>query len=289
MDLFIHQLFTGLSNGAIYASMALAIVMIFRTTNLKNFAQGEMAMFSAFIAWWMLGLGVPYWIAFFITIAVSFVIGVLAERILIRPVMNAPLLSILIVFFGIFVILHSLAGWIFGYEVKVFPSPFPEEAVFGTYITNHELGTIAIVGAMLLAIYAFLNFTKTGLAMRGVAENQASCKLVGINVNWMLGLGWGLAAAIGAVAGMLIAPVVYLDPSMMSGVLIYGFAGAILGGIDNPWGAVVGSLILGVVENLLGTYVIETELRLSVALVLIIAILLIRPNGIFGRTIVSRV
>ena len=289
MDFFIHQILTGLSNGAIYASMALAIVMIFRSTNLKNFAQGEMAMFSAFLAWWMLGLGLPYWAAFFITIGVSFFAGMAVERVLVRPVMNAPLLSILIVFFGIFVILHSLAGWIFGHEVKVFPSPFPEEAVFGTYITNHELGTLVIVGLMLLAIFAFFNFTKTGLAMRGVAENQASCRLVGINVNWMLGLGWGLAAAIGAVAGMLIAPVVYLDPNMMAGVLIYGFAGAILGGIDNPWGAVVGSLILGVTENLLGTYVIGTELRLTVALILIIVVLLVRPNGIFGRKIVTRV
>jgi branched-chain amino acid transport system permease protein len=142
---------------------------------------------------------------------------------------------------------------------------------------------------VLVAIYAFFRFTPLGLAMRAAAQNPDSAALVGIRVSWMLALGWGLAAAIGGVAGMMIAPVVFLDPNMMSGILLYGFAGALLGGIDNPWGAVIGGFVVGVLENLLGAYVIGTELKLSVALVLIVTILTIMPNGVFGKKVVTRV
>jgi branched-chain amino acid transport system permease protein len=142
---------------------------------------------------------------------------------------------------------------------------------------------------VLFALFAFFSFTKVGLAMRAAAQNPDSAKLVGIRVSWMLGLGWGLAAAIGAVAGMMVAPIVFLDPNMMAGILLYGFAGALLGGIDNPVGAVVGGLVVGVLENLLGAYVIGTELKLTVALVLIVSTLTLRPDGLFGKKVVTRV
>ncbi len=290
MEAFLHQVFSGLANGGIYASLALALVMIYQSTNHINFAQGEMAMFSTYLAWSMINGGIPYWWAFLLTVLISFVAGVVIERIIIRPVEHASVLSIITVFVALLVIFNSVAGWIFTYTIKTFPSPFPEQPLFGNrYISSHELGSTGITLMVLVALYLFFRFTPLGLAMRAAAQNPLSSRLVGIRVGWMLALGWGLAAAVGAVAGMLVAPIVYLEPNMMSGVLLYAFAAALVGGIDNPFGAVVGGFTVGVLENLLGAYVIGTELKLTVALVLIIGVLLFKPTGMFGKVFVSRV
>jgi len=290
MEAFLHQVFSGLATGGIYASLALALVMIYQSTNHINFAQGEMAMFSTYLAWSMINGGMPYWWAFLLTVLVSFVVGIVIERIIIRPVEDAPLLSVVTVFVALLVIFNSVAGWIFTYTIKTFPSPFPEQPPFGNrYISSHELGSIGITLVVLVALYLFFRFTPLGLAMRAAAQNPVSSRLAGIRVGWMLALGWGLAAAVGAVAGLLIAPVVYLEPNMMSGVLLYAFAAALVGGIDNPFGAVLGGFMVGVLENLIGAYVIGTELKLTVALVLIVGVLLFKPSGMFGKVFVSRV
>jgi branched-chain amino acid transport system permease protein len=290
MEALLHQVFSGLATGGIYASLALALVMIYQSTNHINFAQGEMAMFSTYLAWSMIDAGMPYWWAFLLTVMISFTAGVVIERVIIRPVEHAPVLSIITVFVALLVIFNSVAGWIFTYTIKTFPSPFPEQPLFGNrYISSHELGSIGITLAVLVALFVFFRFTPLGLAMRAVAQNPLSSRLVGIRVGWMLALGWGLAAAVGAVAGMLVAPIVYLEPNMMSGVLLYAFAAALVGGIDNPFGAVVGGFAVGVLENLLGAYVIGTELKLTVALVLIIGVLLFKPTGMFGKVFVTRV
>jgi branched-chain amino acid transport system permease protein len=290
MEAFLHQVFSGLANGGIYASLALALVMIYQSTHHINFAQGEMAMFSTYLAWSMINSGMSYWWAFLLTVLISFVAGVVIERIIIRPVENSPVLSVVTVFIALLVIFNSVAGWIFTYTIKTFPSPFPEEPLFSNrYISSHELGSIGITLVVLVALYLFFRFTPLGLAMRAVAQNPLSSRLVGIRVGWMLALGWGLAAAVGAVAGMLVAPIVYLEPNMMSGVLLYAFAAALVGGIDNPFGAVLGGFMVGVLENLIGAYVIGTELKLTVALVLIIGVLVVKPTGMFGKVFVSRV
>jgi len=290
MEALLHQVFSGLATGGIYASLALALVMIYQSTNHINFAQGEMVMFSTYLAWNMINAGLPYWWAFLFTVAISFAAGVVIERVIIRPVENAPVLSVVTVFIALLVIFNSVAGWIYTYTIKTFPSPFPERALFGNrFISAHELGAIAITLAVLVVLYLFFRFTPLGLAMRAAAQNATSSRLVGIRVGWMLALGWGLAAAVGAVAGMLIAPIVYLDPNMMSGVLLYAFAAALVGGIDNPFGAVLGGFMVGVLENLMGAYVIGTELKLTVALVLIIGVLLFKPTGLFGRVFITRV
>ncbi len=290
MEAFLHQVFSGLATGGIYASLALALVMIYQSTNHINFAQGEMAMFSTYLAWSMINGGMPYWWAFLLTALVSFVAGVVIERIIIRPVEHAPVLSVVTVFIALLVIFNSVAGWIFTYTIKTFPSPFPEQPLFGNrYISSHELGSIGITLMVLVALYLFFRFTPLGLAMRAVAQNPLSSRLVGIRVGWMLALGWGLAAVVGAVAGMLVAPIVYLEPNMMAGVLLYAFAAALVGGIDNPFGAVLGGFMVGVLENLIGAYLIGTELKLTVALVLIIGVLLFKPTGMFGKVFVSRV
>ena len=290
IDAVIFQVLAGLATGGIYASLALALVMIYQATHLVNFAQGEMAMFSTYIAWSLINAGMGYWPAFFLTVAFAFALGVLLERVVIRPVENAPVLVVVVVFIGLLVILNSMAGWIYTYTIKSFPSPFPAEPLFGIrYMSAHQLGAIGVTLAVLALLYVFFRFTQVGLAMRAAAQNPVSSRLVGIRVGWMLALGWGLAAAVGAVAGMMIAPIVYLDPNMMSGILLYAFAAALLGGIDSPGGAVLGGFVVGVLENVLGAFVIGNELKLSVALVLIIGVLLVKPSGFFGKVHVTRV
>jgi len=290
MESFLYQIFSGIANGSIYASVALALVMIYQATHHINFAQGEMATFSTFIAWALINAGWPYWAAFFFTIAVSFAAGLAIQRIILKPVEKAPVLTNVIVFIGLLVIFNSLAGWIFEHTIKPFPSPFPKDSFLQTkYFSAHDFGSIVVMLCVLSALYAFFRFTPIGLAMRAAAQNPESARLVGIRVSWMLAVGWGLAAAIGSVAGMMVAPIVFLDPNMMSGILLYGFAAALLGGIDNPWGAVIGGFIVGVLENVLGAYVIGTELKLTVALVLIVGTLTLKPNGLFGKVLVTRV
>lgn len=290
MDLFLHQFLSGLSAGGIYASIALALVMIYQATHHVNFAQGEMAMFSTFLAWLLIQAGLPYWGAVFVTVLASFGLGALIQAVVIRPLAQAPVLSIVVVFIGLMVIFNSVAGLLFGYTIRPFPSPFPQDAWFGSrFMSPHEVGVIGVTLLVMLILYAFFRFTTLGLAMRAAAQQPDSSRLVGIHVGGMLMLGWGLAGATGAVGGMMVAPSVFLDPNMMTGVLIYAFAGALIGGIDNPAGAVLGGFIVGVLENLIGSYVIGTELKLSVALILIIAVLIVRPAGLLGKTIVSKV
>ena len=289
MDVFIHQVLAGLATGGIYASVALALVMIYQATQLVNFAQGEMAMFSTYIAWSLVNAGVPYWAAFVLTVLFSFVFGVVIERIVVRPVENSPVLAVVVVFIALLVILNSVTGWIYTYTMKTFPSPFPNELGLGKYMSPHEVGAIGVTLVVLLLLYAFFRFTPLGLAMRAAAQNPESGRLVGIRVGWMLALGWGLAAAVGSIAGMMVAPIVFLDPNMMGGVLLYAFAAALVGGIDSPGGAVFGGFLVGVLENVLGAFVIGNELKLAVALVLIIGVLVVKPSGFFGKVHVSRV
>ena len=289
MDEFLHQVLAGIASGGIYASLALALVMIFQATHHVNFAQGEMAMFSTYIAMALIQAGVPYWGAFAITVVASLVAGAAIQRVLLSPMAGSPVLASVGVFIGLLLIFNSVAGWLFTYTLKQFPTPFEGPPVLGGFITRHDLGSTAVTMAVLACVYAFFRFTSLGLAMRAAAYNPASSRLMGIRVGWMLALGWGLAAAIGAVAGMMIAPVVFLDPNMMSGVLLYAFAGALLGGIANPAGAVAGGFAIGVIENLAGAYVVGPELKLTVALAIIVVVLTVRPAGLFGRPVASRV
>ena len=290
MDEMLLQLAGGLANGCIYGSLALALVMIHQATHHINFAQGEMATFSTFIAWALIQQGLPYWGAFALTVGLSFVGGLAIQRLVLRPVEHAPVLTQVIVCVGLLVILNALGGWIFEHTLKAFPSPFAAGGLLDTALfPAHQVGAFGVMLTVLLVLYAFFRFTPLGLAMRAAALAPESARLVGIRVGRMLALGWGLAAAIGAVAGMMVAPVVFLDPNMMSGILLYALAAALLGGIDSPGGAVVGGLLVGVLENLLGAYVIGTELKLTVALAIIVGVLTLRPAGLFGRQVVTRV
>jgi branched-chain amino acid transport system permease protein len=301
MEQLIQQIAAGLANGAIYASLALALVMIFVSTDHINFAQGEMAMFSAYLCWQLIEWGMNFWIALPLVMALSFLIGVGIERTVLRPLHSAPVLSVVVVFIGLLTIFHALAGGIWTHTIKEFPSPFPRVTFAGSgYIGPHQLGMIAVTILILLALFAFFRFTPLGLAMRAAAQNPTSARLAGISVDWMLALGWGLAAAVGAVAGCMVAPAVYLDPNMMAGILLYGFAGALVGGISSPGGAVAGGFIVGVLENVIayfgnvlerstGMYILGNGEKLTVALIIVITVLTLRPNGLFGQVTVKRV
>ncbi|HLK80903.1 MAG TPA: branched-chain amino acid ABC transporter permease [Xanthobacteraceae bacterium] len=292
MDLFLHQALAGLATGSIYACLALAIVMIYAAINHLNFAQGEMAMFSTFIAWQLMQWGAPYLLAFVGAAAFSFVAGIAVERVLFRPIHKAPVLSHIVLFIALFAILNSLAGFIWDYNVKSFPTPFGSRSLFGNgLVSSHDAGMMGVAFTMLVLLYVFFRHTRIGLAMRAAAANPESARLAGVRVGRMISLGWGMAAAIGAVAGIMIAPVVFLDPNMMTSILVYGFAGAVVGGLTSPGGAVFGGLAVGIIENLAGTYIpyVGRELRLTIALFIIVAVLTAKPSGLFGRAIVTRV
>ena len=294
MTEFFQQVVAGLASGGIYGALALALVLIHRATGVINFAQGEMAAFSTYILWTLTANhGWPYWPAFAATLAVSFAGGAAIHQTVIRPVERGSQIRVVIVTIGLLLLINGSMTWIWSGEVRSVESPFPTRTVDlgGVAISLQDIGTIAVSLGVVVLLSAFFRFTKLGLAMRAAAVNPAEARLVGVRVSAMLGLGWGLAAVLGAVAGMLTAPSVFLDPTMMQAILIYAFAAAVLGGIDSPLGAVVGGLLLGVGLNLLGTYVeaVGADLRLPAALLVILVVLVLRPAGIFGKPHVRKV
>ena len=289
---FFQQVTSGLASGAIYASLALALVLIYRATDVINFAQGEMATFTTYIAWMLMQHGLPYWPAFVLTLLIAFAGGVAVERVVIRPVESRPEIVIVIVTIGLLIAINGLTGWIWGAEVKAFDSPFPNRTfdVAGVSISLQDVGTFCVCLATVLVLWVFFRFTTLGLAMRAAAVNPGASRLLGVRVGWMLAVGWGLAAVLGAVAGMMAAPTTFLDPNMMLVILIYAFAAAVLGGIDSPVGAVVGGLVLGVLLALIGAYLPAlADLRLALSLLLIVVLLVVRPSGLFGRQHLQRV
>jgi branched-chain amino acid transport system permease protein len=251
-----------------------------------------MAMFATFLAFTLLGRGMSYWIALPITIAIAFAAGIVIQRVVIRPVERAPVLTLVIVTLGLATLINGLAGFLFGYLPRSFPSPFSVQTVsiFGAAASYQDLGVIGVSAVVLVLVYLLLQRTTLGLAMRAAAHHPEASRLLGVRVSWMLALGWGLASAVGAVSGIMVAPILLLEPNMMQTVIIYAFAAAVLGGIESPLGAVIGGLIVGVTVNLAGTYVrgVGGDLELAVAFGIIIAVLVIKPNGLLGRRTVRR-
>ncbi|MDQ6920798.1 MAG: branched-chain amino acid ABC transporter permease [Candidatus Dormibacteraeota bacterium] len=293
MQSFSQQVVSGIASGAIYASLALALVLIYRAMDVANFAQGEMAMFATFVAYSLITqLHLPYLVAFLLTILIAFAGGVLVERVVVRPFEGAPVLTLVIVTLALFSIFNGLAGLIWGYVFKTLESPFPARSIQfqGVFIGIQDLGVIGVTLAVLIVVFVFFRYTRLGLAMRAAALYPESSRLLGVRTSRMLAIGWGLAAAVGAVSGMMIAPIVFLDPNMMQPVLLFAFAAAVLGGIESPLGAVVGGVLVGVLLALVGTYLPGGQnLRIPFGLVLIVAVLLLRPEGILGRRQARRV
>jgi len=292
VERFIQVIVDGLATGSLYGALALAVVLIYRSTGIVNFAQGEMAMFSTFIAWGLLEAGLPLALALLGTLLFSFVAGMLIERVIVRPVEGGEVLTLVIVTLGLYILVNSLAGWIWGFGNRSFPSVFGDGSfdLAGVRISVESIGLVAVLIAIVGILFAVTNRTKVGLAMRAVSLNPDSSRLVGISVGRTLMIGWGIAALVGALAGALIARRLFLDVNFMGSVLIYSFAAATLGGFDSPLGAVLGGWIIGVAENLAGTYVdfIGSDLKILVPLIAILVVLLFRPTGLFGSAEVAR-
>jgi branched-chain amino acid transport system permease protein len=300
MDLFISQLLNGIGNGVVYASVALALVLIYRTTSLLNFAQGEMALFSTYISWKLATEGLPVGLAIVLSMAIAFVGGAIIERVLIRPVEKARSpLNVVIVTLGMFLAINSLAQLIFGTDPQQMPKPWPTNAAGNTKIIH--VGGVSVswsviaLGIALSLECAFLYFllqrTRLGLKIRAVASNPDSSRLVGINAGYMLMLGWALASSLGALAGTLVAAQsTGFDASLMASVLVYAFAAAALGGFDSPLGAVLAGLFVGIADALTKQYVDALSgIEVVVPLGIILIVLLVRPTGLFGRRTVERV
>ncbi len=283
----------GVANGVVYASVALALVLIFRTTGILNFAQGEMALFATYFTWKLTTYGLPVVACIAISMATSFVAGALIERILIRPVEQASPLTVVIVTLGMFLAINSLAQLIFGTGQQQLPSAFPKKQVdlAGASLTAQTAGLVAVLVVECLLLYLILQRTKLGLGLRAVASNPESARLVGINSGLMLMFGWALSAGLGALAGAMVVPTQpALVPSSMQSVLVLSFAAAALGGFDSSLGAVVGGLVVGVADALTHQYVTGLkQIELVVPFAIILVVLLFRPNGLFGRTVVERV
>jgi branched-chain amino acid transport system permease protein len=289
---FVQVVVDGVATGSIYGALALALVLIFRSTGGVNFAQGEMAMFSTFVAWGIHQAGVPLGLALLGAFAFSFAAGAVIERVVIRPFEGGEPLTLVIVTLGLFLLINSAAGWIWGFGNRSFPSAFPDSSltIAGARLDVESLGIVAVLTAVVGLLYLLFQRTGIGLAMRAAALDPAASRLVGVRVGRMLMLGWGLAALLGALAGVLVAPQLFLDPNLMGGVLVYSFAAAALGGFDSSIGAVVGGWIIGVSENLAGTYVgfIGADLKILVPLGIIFVVLLVKPSGLFGSPEVAR-
>lgn len=288
-----QQIVSGVASGAVYASLALALVLIYRAMDVANFAQGEMAMFATFIAYTLVTqLHMPYFAAFALTVGIAFAGGYLIERVMIRPFEGSSVLTLVIVTLGLFSIVNGLAGLIWGYIFKTFSGPFSTNSIQygGVYMGIQDLGVIAVTLIVLAVVFVLFRYTKLGLAMRAAALYPESSRLLGVRTSQMLALGWGLSAAVGAVSGMMIAPIVFLDPNMMQSVLLFAFAAAVLGGIESPLGAVVGGVLVGVLLALVGTYIPGGQnLRIPFALLVIVVVLLFKPAGLFGRAEAKRV
>jgi branched-chain amino acid transport system permease protein len=289
---FLQQIVSGLASGGIYGSLALAIVIIHRSTGVINFAQGEMATLSAFVCWTLVDHGWSFWAAFGATLALSFAGGVALQAVVIKPIQGGPLLGIVILTIGLLIAMNGLTTWIWGGAAKQFHGPFSTSpiTVGGVAFSKQDIGVIAVSVLVVVLVGLLFKRTKLGLGLRAAAVNPVEARLVGVRVAVMLAVGWGLAAMLGAVAGVMAAPSLFLEPNMMQTVLLYAFAAAVLGGMDSPVGAVVGGLVLGVLLNLVGTYVhwVGGELRLATALAVILGVLLFRPSGLFGRSAVRR-
>jgi branched-chain amino acid transport system permease protein len=284
--MFVQQLLEGLGAGAGYAALALALVLTYRFTGIVNFAQGELAMLAAYVAWQLVDSGMPYWVALPVTVAIAFLAGVVTERAVIRQAeKGAGEAALVVTTIGLYVMVNAIAALVWTSALRAFPSPFPD----GPAGTSALLAA-GVAGLVLGAVALTVRHTGLGLVMRAVAADPRSARLSGVRVGRVLALGWGAASAIGAVSGVLLAPILFLEPTMMTGVLVYSFAAATLGGFDSALGAVAGGLIVGVTETLTGTYLgfVGADLKIAVPLVLIVAVLLLRPQGLFGSAPAER-
>lgn len=289
--MILQLIISGLAIGSVYALLALSMVLIHKATDVVNFAQGEMAMFSTFLCFVLFhDLGVPLFLVFLLSMPIGFMVGALVERLVIQPIANDPPVNLLIVTVGLWIIFNNLAGAIWGYDPYTFPSIFSSQPLdlFGARVSMTSLGTIAVALIVAGALFLFFEKTREGTAMRAASINRRAARLMGISVPRVWLMSWGLAGALGGIAGVLTAPVTFLDFEMMVAVLLKAFAGAILGGFNSLPGAIVGGLTIGVLETMFGALV-SSAFKDIFAFGVIILVLMFRPTGLFGRSVIKKV
>jgi branched-chain amino acid transport system permease protein len=282
---FIVLTLNGLTQGAIYAALALSLVLIWRSTRIINYSQGAMAMFTTYVALLLILRGVPYWVAFVAALACGLAVGAVAERVLVRPVESGQPLNIVILTLGLLLVLEAVTPMIFGGQIRSFPPAF---SIVGLRLgstqvpfSRFDLFTLGSVLAVMLLLVAFFQRTSLGLRLRASAFHPEIARLLGIRVGRMLTLGWALASLVGSLAGLLIAPALLLYPNYMDQVLILGFVGAALGGLESAPGAVLGGLVVGLAVSYVGGY-LGSDLETVGGLVLLIVVLMLRPQGLFS-------
>jgi branched-chain amino acid transport system permease protein len=287
MDRFVDLTLNGISNGAIYAAVALSLVLIWRATRILNFAQAGMLMFTTFIAWALTNAGASYWVAFFAALVAGLALGALVERVIIRPVEGAPALNAIIVTLGLLVLLEAIAGMIWGGNPKSFPPAFSIQGyqIGGRTVlfSPDDLFTVLVVAGLMGALILLFRRTSLGLQMRASAFAPEVARLLGVRVGRMFTAGWALASLTGSLAGLLVAPDVFVAPSNFDPVLVFGFTAAVLGGLESPPGALVGGMILGLALSYVSGYLGAEVVTLG-ALAILIAVLMVRPTGLFTPT-----
>jgi len=282
----------GLTTGMVYAAFALALVLIWRSTRVVNFAQAPMAMMTTLLALTLIERGMSYWLAFVVALLAGFVLGAVIERFIIRPVEGGPQINAVILTLGLFIVLHALAALLFGNTFRSFPAGFDLGGLsaggVNLGITPFGIFTILTVLVTMAVLVWLFRGTDLGLRMRAAAFNEEVARLLGVRVGRMLTLGWALAALVGSLAGLLIAGGSLVHPSYMDSVVVFGFVAAVLGGLDSPGGAVVGGLVMGVLLSFVSGYIGSGLVPLA-ALVILVVVLLVRPDGLFSRTAERRV
>jgi len=296
MSLFIERFVNGVADGSIYALLALALVVVFRSTGQLNFAQGEIGTMGAFFVSTLTLGGMPVWAAIGCAMALGFVVSAGVERIVVRPIEHRNPGAVIVALIGVFLAVNQLVAMIWGVDARSLPSVFPDDAddfvtIFGAPVRVARLGLIGVLIVVLFLLWLMFNKTKIGLAMRAVANNQESSNLVGIRVGTVLLLGWGLAGSIGVLAAAMLAPSAGLTGTLMLGPFLLASVAAVLGGLDSPVGAVVGGLIIGLTEAFIVGYVdfLGADMLFPVMLVILLVVLLLRPSGLFGSERVERV
>jgi len=292
MQRFIDLTLNGISNGAIFAAVALSLVLIWRATRILNFAQAGMLMLTTFIAWSVIDRGAPYWVGFLVALVSGLVLGAVVERVVIRPIEGAPPLNAIIVTLGLLVLLQAFAGMVWGGNPRSFPPAF---SIKGFKIGDHtvlfspaDLFTVLVVGALMGALVLLFRRTDLGLQMRAAAFAPEVSRLLGVHVGRMFTTGWALASLAGSLAGVLVAPAVFVAPTNFDAVLVFGFTAAVLGGLESPPGALVGGALLGLALSYVSGY-LGAEMVTLGALVILVATLMVRPNGLFAHAGTRRV
>lgn len=292
MQQFVATALGGLTLGAVYAAFALALCLIWRSTRIVNFAQAPMAMLSTYVALTLIDRGQSWWVAFVVALVFGLAMGAVIERLIVRPVEGKPEMNAVILTLGLFIVIHALAAIIFGSEFRSFPAVFGVSGISvgetNIPITGFGIFTIIAVAILMVALVFLFQKTNVGLRMRASAFSPEVARLLGVRVGQMLTLGWALAALVGALSGILIAGGSLVHPGYMDSVVVYGFVAAVLGGLDSPAGAVVGGLILGLALSFVSGYIGAGLVPLT-ALLILIAILLLKPGGLFSHVTARRV